>query len=137
MQIYDLGSFKLHAGVKFRETLHAVTKSKLKSSPIPTWAANRVIEAWNVYEPFANAYIFHYRQGAEVLSVRSVLFEIWKLFQCPQPLANPGAIVRSLFHENPGLRGFDSRPIFVGMGNKIFGSCKFIFQPVLDIAKPM
>jgi hypothetical protein len=42
------GVFKFHAVEKFLEILHAVTKSELKSSPIPAWAVAKVIEAWNV-----------------------------------------------------------------------------------------
>ena len=48
MGIEGLGNFKFHAIEKFRETLHAVTIASLKTEPIPTWAADRVIEAWNI-----------------------------------------------------------------------------------------
>jgi hypothetical protein len=49
MAITDLGEFKFLAIEPFREILHRKVKASIGSnSPIPNWAAARVIEAWNV-----------------------------------------------------------------------------------------
>jgi hypothetical protein len=49
MGVKDHGEFRAYAVEKFRNILHAVVKSSLKSNgPIPPWAAAKVIEAWNV-----------------------------------------------------------------------------------------
>jgi len=47
--IKDLGEFKAHAIDRFKGILHMAVKTSLKTnSPIPEWAAAKVIEAWNV-----------------------------------------------------------------------------------------
>jgi hypothetical protein len=49
MGIKDLGEFKLYAIERFKGILHMAVKTSLKTnSPIPPWAAAKVIEAWNV-----------------------------------------------------------------------------------------
>jgi hypothetical protein len=49
MEIKDLGEFKAYAIERFRGILHMAVKTSLKTnSPIPPWAAAKVIEAWNV-----------------------------------------------------------------------------------------
>jgi hypothetical protein len=44
----DLGEFKYSAIESFRGILHREVKGSLKTTPIPAWAAAKVIEAWNV-----------------------------------------------------------------------------------------
>ena len=48
MSIKDLGEFKFAANERFKGLLHSTVKASLKTTPIPPWAAFRVIEAWNV-----------------------------------------------------------------------------------------
>jgi hypothetical protein len=49
MGIKDLGEFKFSAIEGFRGILHRTVKVSIgKNSPIPPWAAAKVIEAWNV-----------------------------------------------------------------------------------------
>jgi hypothetical protein len=48
MGINDLGEFKAQAIERFKGLLHGTVKTRLKTPPIPPWAAARVIEAWNV-----------------------------------------------------------------------------------------
>jgi hypothetical protein len=44
----DLGEFKFSAIEGFRGILHRTVKASLKTSPMPDWAAAKVVEAWNV-----------------------------------------------------------------------------------------
>jgi hypothetical protein len=49
MAITDLGEFKAYAIERFKGVLHREVKTSLKiNSGIPTWAADRVREAWNI-----------------------------------------------------------------------------------------
>jgi hypothetical protein len=44
-----VNEFKAYAIERFKRVLHREVKTNLKTnSPIPTWAADRVIEAWHV-----------------------------------------------------------------------------------------
>jgi hypothetical protein len=45
-----LGQFKAHAIELFKSVLHLEVKASLKTSPpIPTWAAAKAAEAWNIH----------------------------------------------------------------------------------------
>ncbi len=50
VQTEDLGTFKAHAIESFRGILHREVKTALMTNPtiLPTWAADRVREAWNI-----------------------------------------------------------------------------------------
>jgi hypothetical protein len=49
MAIADLGEFKFSAIESFRRILHTTVKTSLrKNPPSPTWASDRVREAWNM-----------------------------------------------------------------------------------------
>jgi hypothetical protein len=48
MGINDLGEFKAHCIDRFKGLLHTTVKASLKTNPIPNWAAEKVVEAWNV-----------------------------------------------------------------------------------------
>lgn len=49
MAIADLGEFKFSAIESFRGILHREVKTALQAnSPVPPWAAVKVIEAWNI-----------------------------------------------------------------------------------------
>jgi hypothetical protein len=49
MGIKDHGEFRAYSLERFRNILHAVVKSSLKTnSPIPPWATDRIREAWNI-----------------------------------------------------------------------------------------
>jgi hypothetical protein len=49
MEIDSLGKFKAYAIDRFKSNLHTVVKTSLKTdSPMPEWAAAKVIEAWNI-----------------------------------------------------------------------------------------
>jgi hypothetical protein len=45
----DTGEWKLHAFSAFKSILHLTVRNSLKTqSPIPSWAAEKVKESWNV-----------------------------------------------------------------------------------------
>jgi hypothetical protein len=45
----DIGEFKFLAIERFRGILHRTVKTSLRTNaPIPTWAADKVVEAWNI-----------------------------------------------------------------------------------------
>jgi hypothetical protein len=49
MGVPDLGEFKAYTATRFKDILHGEVKTSLKTnSPIPEWAAAKVIEAWNI-----------------------------------------------------------------------------------------
>ena len=49
MGINDLGEFKAYAVERFKRMLQMAVKTSLRTnSPIPSWASDRVIEAWNI-----------------------------------------------------------------------------------------
>jgi hypothetical protein len=49
MGIKDLGEFKFSAIEAFRGCQHRTVKAAIgNNSPIPPWAASRVVEAWNI-----------------------------------------------------------------------------------------
>lgn len=49
MGIKDQGEFRFYAIDRFKGILHAAVKTSLKTnSPIPDWAAAKVVESWNI-----------------------------------------------------------------------------------------
>jgi hypothetical protein len=49
MAVADVGEFKFFAIEQFRGILHRTVKASIgNNSPIPPWAAAKVIEAWNI-----------------------------------------------------------------------------------------
>ena len=45
MAFTNLGEFKAYAIARFKGILHITVKRSLETEPLPTWAADRVIEA--------------------------------------------------------------------------------------------
>jgi len=49
MGIRDVGEWKHYAFERFRSILHLTVRNALKTnSPIPGWAASKVVESWNI-----------------------------------------------------------------------------------------
>jgi hypothetical protein len=49
MGIQDVGEWKHYAFERFRSVLHMTVRNSLRTqTPIPSWAASKVVESWNI-----------------------------------------------------------------------------------------